>query len=336
MMTQLKISVVIPAYNAAKTVEAAVRSMLAQSLPPAEIIVVDDGSTDDTPRVLSSLGDAVRVVRQANGGLAAARTTGIREATGDLIAWLDADDEALPFRLEVQAAVMGAEPDVVLVASDFDAFGGESAETRGARRMYGALAEPGALERLLGPVKRVTVTGRDWMYHRGDARPGLLFGNFLHPPSVMMRREAVERVGPLNGSFAVSEDWLYFLDLSAIGHVAFVDEPLVRYRKSKGQMTSMARNGKNLALNNLHSFEFVLAQHPELRAARRAQVDHALAVRHLFVADTVAEREPWLAARHVGAAMRYGGPPGDVLKIVAKILLPGAVLRGIRRLRGRG
>jgi cellulose synthase/poly-beta-1,6-N-acetylglucosamine synthase-like glycosyltransferase len=96
------VSVVIPAYNAAATIAAAIESVLAQTRPPEEIIVVDDGSKDETSAVVELFGPAVRLLRQANAGCGQARNTGAREARGTWLAFLDADDLWLPTKLERQ------------------------------------------------------------------------------------------------------------------------------------------------------------------------------------------------------------------------------------------
>ncbi|WP_437202471.1 glycosyltransferase family 2 protein [Planctomicrobium sp. SH664] len=108
-----RISVVIPAYNAEKTLARTLDSVLAQTLPPVEILVVDDGSRDQTPALVESYAPRVRLIRQANAGPSAARNHGIREAQGDWIALLDSDDAWLPGKLERQAQELG--PDVALV-----------------------------------------------------------------------------------------------------------------------------------------------------------------------------------------------------------------------------
>lgn len=106
------VSVVIPAFNAAWCVRKAVDSVLAQTYRDFELIVVDDGSTDDTPQVLAQYGDAIHVVRQSNRGMGGARNAGIRAATGEFLAFLDSDDWWLPQKLERQVALMRQSPKV--------------------------------------------------------------------------------------------------------------------------------------------------------------------------------------------------------------------------------
>jgi glycosyltransferase involved in cell wall biosynthesis len=100
------VSVVIPAFNAQDYIARAIRSVLVQTCPPDEIIVVDDGSTDRTGEVVRQIGEAVRYIRQTNAGAGAARNRGVAEARGDWIGFLDADDEWLPDKLEKQLAVL--------------------------------------------------------------------------------------------------------------------------------------------------------------------------------------------------------------------------------------
>ena len=102
----IRISVVIPVYNAEKFLERALHSVVSQTAPVHEIVVVDDGSTDGSRAVAERFGSRVRCVRQENAGVSAARNRGIEESTGEWIAFLDADDEWLPFKIERQVALL--------------------------------------------------------------------------------------------------------------------------------------------------------------------------------------------------------------------------------------
>src|SRR3989338_2144040 len=105
-----RVSVVIPAYNSVATVSAAIESVLRQTVEPAEVIVVDDGSSDRTIEQVTRFEAPVRYVRQQHGGVAAARNRGLAEAQGDYVAFLDADDLWLRHKLEQQLAVFEEDP----------------------------------------------------------------------------------------------------------------------------------------------------------------------------------------------------------------------------------
>jgi len=106
------VSVVIPAWNAARSLSRAIDSVLAQTWERREVIVVDDGSTDNSLALLAGYGEQLRVVSQANGGPSSARNRGLREARGQYVAFLDADDHWLPEKLERQVALLEARPDL--------------------------------------------------------------------------------------------------------------------------------------------------------------------------------------------------------------------------------
>lgn len=109
----MNVSVVVPAYNAAGFIRRAVESALRQSLPPTEIVVIDDGSADATAELARSYGPPVRCVIQANAGSSAARNRGIEEARCEWVGFLDADDEWFPSKLGRQAEILASHPGLV-------------------------------------------------------------------------------------------------------------------------------------------------------------------------------------------------------------------------------
>ena len=115
----MRISVVIPAYNAEPYIGRTVDSVLAQTRPAHEVIVVDDGSTDGTEAAVSRYGQEVRYIRQDNNGASAARNTGIEAAQGEWIAFLDADDEWMPEKLQRQAALLARNPELMWTTGNF-------------------------------------------------------------------------------------------------------------------------------------------------------------------------------------------------------------------------
>jgi glycosyltransferase involved in cell wall biosynthesis len=115
MTAAAQVSAIVPVFNGERYLDEALRSALDQTLPPSEVIVVDDGSTDRSGEIAESFGDPVRCIRQENLGVARARNRGLSVATGEFIAFLDHDDLWPPTKLEVQVAALRANPDVGIV-----------------------------------------------------------------------------------------------------------------------------------------------------------------------------------------------------------------------------
>jgi glycosyltransferase involved in cell wall biosynthesis len=208
----LRVSVVIPAYNHASFVEEAVSSVLSQTSPPAETIVVDDGSTDDTAMRLERFGGRIEVIRQANTGVSAARNRGVAHATGDVVAFLDADDAWLPTKLERQLARMEVDPELGLVhcgITEVDDVG---------RRLR---------DRLDGQEGWVA----DAMLRFEGS--GVILGG---GSSALMRHAAFDAVGGYDEAMSTSADWDLLQRVARRWRVGFVAEPLVCYRLHGGNM----------------------------------------------------------------------------------------------------
>jgi len=198
------ISVVIPTHNHAGFLPAAVGSVRSQGWPGIEIIVVDDGSTDGTGRVLDELaGDDLRVLRQPKAGAAAARNRGIAESRGDWVAFLDADDYWLPGKLAAQMSALAA----------------------------------GSNERTFAYCGSLVFDGQGVIIEVRPAAPGamrldaLVWGNTITTGSVVVKRAALFEVGLFDESLNVlGEDWDLWLRLAASYEGACVPEPLVAIR----------------------------------------------------------------------------------------------------------
>ena len=203
MPAPLPVSVVIPACNAAGTLPRALASVEKQTAAPAEIVVVDDASTDDTAAVAQAARQ-VRLVRaHFRGGAAKARNEAVHAASMPWIAFLDADDEWLPEKLERQFGLIGANPSAVL--------------------LFCASLEFAADGRALGDTFRgaAVSTGR-------DAWKSLLKANFVATPTVLAPRELLLALGGFDESLAVGEDQDMWIRLALAGGLAYVPEPLVR------------------------------------------------------------------------------------------------------------
>lgn len=196
------VSVVIPTYNRASSLERSVTSVLRQSRSPLEVIVVDDASTDATESLVTGLGDRrVRYLRhEANRGGSAARNTGIDAARGDWIAFQDSDDVWLPEKLELQLEALEAHAGAGVVYSGFWHVEGES-------RAY----RPGGEQPGLS----------------GRVHDALLRGNFVTTQSAVVRRDCFEHAGKFDTALEQFQDWELFLRLSLHCDFVFVEKPLV-------------------------------------------------------------------------------------------------------------
>lgn len=199
-MAAARISVVIPAYNRARFLVKAIESIRAQSHACAEIVVVDDGSTDDTLAVVQRLGSGIRYLRQDNAGPSHARNRGVREASGDLVAFLDTDDRWLPGKIEAQLRVLQARPDVALVVTD-EAM--ESAD--GQITAASNFARHGVDRRFPETLDSVVP----------DAPRQLLATNFISTSTVLARRDMLVEQGGFDTRLRYGEDLELWLRIAA-------------------------------------------------------------------------------------------------------------------------
>lgn len=336
------VSVVIPTFNAAIHLSASLESVFAQTYRNLEIILVDDGSTDRTPEVIAPYYDRLVYKRQENRGLAGARNTGMGLAHGDFVAWLDADDLCVPDRILVQAAYMERHADVAATCTNFAAFDEQGVfdpshaaqyysqiRERGLPQLFTECApfDGGEVEWLAGPFPR------QYTVYSGDVSKRLILGNFVHPPTVMLRRAARERAGWVSRDFWGAEDWEYLMRVAQTGPFAFIDEALLQYRCHQGQMSSPA-NGHRIALSNIRILESVLARYGESLDGMRRELDSTLASFHADAAYSLAETHRWRSLQHVLRAARLDPRRARVLFHLARIATPSGVLRLLRNLGG--
>jgi glycosyltransferase involved in cell wall biosynthesis len=205
-----RISVIIPCYKHAGLLPEAIESVLAQTYPYHEIVVVDDGSPDDTSAVAGQFSTyGVRCLRQANAGLAHARNAGIRATTGPYLVFLDADDRLLPSHFELSLRAFRECPQAAFVCGNFR-FMGENAHA--------------------GHVHRCTPVP--------DHYGALLRRNFIGPPhAVMFRRDVVVRVGGFRPELKASEDYDLLLRLARRYPIYCHHEVVAEYRRYSSQMS---------------------------------------------------------------------------------------------------
>ena len=273
-----RVTAAITTYNRAGMVGAAIQSVLAQTYPDVELIVVDDGSTDGTAGVVAAYGKRVRYLRQANQGRAGARNTAVREASGEYIAFLDSDDLWLPDRLERQVPVLDAHPGVGMV--------------HGHVELIGEAGEP-------LPSESAWMGDLMSRANRGSATyAGYLLECRCFTSTILLRHDVFERVGVYDPAIAVEDVELYFR-VALDYEVAFLDgAPLARYRRHGGQTDNAEMVRGHIAASLKHLA--LLDHRPDVadRALARRNLHLSLARCHHMLGDGGSAR------RHVRAAAR--------------------------------
>jgi glycosyltransferase involved in cell wall biosynthesis len=263
------ISVVVPSFNAGRWIAASLDSILAQTLPPGEVVVVDDGSTDDTAQVLEVYGDRVRVVRAAHAGLAAARNLGLAVVGGDWVAFQDADDVARPDRLALLQSYLDAAPGLEGVFAD------------------GERLDDG--ERLVPRACAVSVAGRRLM-------PADLFAGFpAYYQTALVARDALAAAGQFDPAYRIHPDHDHAFRLFARARVAYLDLVVFGYR----------RHGDNITADHLaarrelaHTLERLQREDPgAVDGIGRRRLEGALARHYARIGRTLLRRGERLEAR---------------------------------------
>ncbi len=254
------VSVVIPAYNAAAYVMDAIASVQAQGYAALDIVLVDDGSQDDTAARVRAAAPEVRIVQQPNAGVAAARNTGLRAARGELICFLDADDGWFPGKLDAQVAHLQRHPKVGLVFHDWLVWQPEA----DGRYLPPARPEPDGTA-AIDPARS------GWLY------PQLLLDCIVHTSTVMIRRTVVEAVGGFDPTLRNGEDYNYWLRVSRHCRIDKLSGVYSFYRAVPGSLSNGPKpvNYEYLVVERAVR-EWGVAS-PDGRAVARSLVEHRLA-----------------------------------------------------------
>lgn len=236
------VSVIVPCYNTGKYLRVAIESALRQTHTNLEVIVVNDGSTDDTQSIIGDLeatDHRVIGITQNNGGLSRARNTGLRASRGEFVNFLDADDWFEPTKLERQIAQLNDHPDAGFSYCDI--------------QTEKEVDDPSVdLSYSVGEARQV----RD-----GDIFGSLLLGGYFPPLSVLIRRSAIDIVGEFREDLAAQEDYDYWLRCAASGILArYLDQRLAHYRFHQ---TNMSRDSQLMDDMRARTLDQIVSEFPK-------------------------------------------------------------------------
>ncbi len=213
------VSVIIPTYNCAKYIGRAIQSVINQHYRSFEIIVVDDGSMDDTSHVIGKLGDDIKYIYQKNQGPSAARNTGIRNANGGLIAFLDADDEWLPEKLAFQVEAIQENARIGIVSAQ-----------------YGNVNDTVEQSRAGSHPHQCNFLSFNQLYVK----------NSLLTSSLLIRRECFDKVGLFDNSLKFGEDWEMWLRIANNYKICILSDILCKYQRNRQGSITSSYSTKNM------------------------------------------------------------------------------------------
>jgi glycosyltransferase involved in cell wall biosynthesis len=210
-----EISVIITTYNRANYLKEAIISVLNQTYQDFEIIVVDDGSKDNTPQVIQSITDPrIKYISQKNQGVGAARNTGTLASAGKMVALLDADDLWLPEKLELQIKALESSPQASIVYCDMYFFG---------------LSEIGL------PITFFQLL--NWPAPRGNVLDKMVTRSFGHPSTLLVKKEVFDKIGLFDEKLPYCDDYDMLIRMAAYFQFEVVPSPLVKYRLHSDQIS---------------------------------------------------------------------------------------------------
>ncbi len=297
-----RVSVVVPTYNSADRVTDAIKSVLAQTYTDFEIVVIDDGSTDQTEEALRQFGDRIHYFKQENHGVSAARNAGIRKSRGEYIAFLDSDDFWLPEKLAEQVPVLDADREVGLVYSDWTVMSGET-------------VLQSSYHKNLTPASGYVF---DQLIQRG----------FVLTSGVVVRRRCLDDVGDFDKSLAIAQDYDLWLRISYRWQIQLVNKCLFTKRSFDG---SLSTNLTKTAVERIALYQKTLRELPDITQRSRRLMKRQIAINYWDVGYDHFDRFSFKEARKsFASSFKYNWTNIKTLAYIAATYLPISFARAAR------
>jgi glycosyltransferase involved in cell wall biosynthesis len=308
------VSIIVPTYNRAYCLPRTIDSVLSQTYSTFELVIVDDGSTDETRALVTGMAahdDRIRYLYQPNAGVSAARNCGLRAARGDYIALLDSDDVWKPWKLEVQLACLSFLPQVGMVWTNMEAVNPEGQVTNPSylRTMYDAYRWFRTEELFFASYSlREVLPDRSDLpeatLYVGDIFSPMLVGNLVHTSTALMRRQRVEQVkGGFDETLRLAgEDHDFHFRVCREGPVALLDVSSIQYQV--GMPDRLSRHKLMVATNYLQTVTTRLKHDGDRIRLPRSVIERVLARAEQWVGSELwYAGEPRKARRHLAASL---------------------------------
>jgi len=338
------VSVIIPTYNRAQLCKSAVESALSQTHGNVEVLVIDDGSTDNTREVISGIDNRVKYLYQANAGVSAARNTGLMAATGDYVAFLDSDDAWLPWKLEAQLSVFKSFPDAGMVWTNMKAVDENGAVLHESflELMYGGYKDFDREthfreNRLLSDVwDECPSVFADKKCYTGNIFSRMFLGSLVHTSTVLLRRDRQQKVGLFDVSLIkLGEDYDYHFRTCRVGDVAYLDAPSILYRIGADDQLTAQENTIYIARSNLVTLNKALSENKNEIDLPLQMIRSRMAWSYAWVGLYEFDENPSKARPYLIQSLRLSPLQAKVaVYLLLSFLPPGSAekLRGIKNL----
>lgn len=322
LIGELSTTVVIPAFNRERFVAKAIDSVLAQTRPPNEIIVVDDGSTDGTVEVVRQYGNRIRLIKIDNNGSGPSRprNVGIDAATSEFVTLLDSDDYFEPQLLERHAELLHLSPEIDLIGGNYQRYWSDSGELR--QNMATAIAA----------CEKETLGANRFRVPSAQAYAALCRGNFLVScTGTTFRKSLWQKIGGYDETLSTSNDYDFFLRAARHCDLGYIDEPLFVYVFHDANI-SAANLNRDFKPHRFHNRLRVLTRELALAASSEVSDTLSAAIARNLMDLAWAYRHACkygLSLRYYLAAFRYANCRAEALRGIAKI--PFAWLRDMSK-----
>lgn len=309
-----RVSVIIPTFNCGGFIERALRSVAAQTYRDYEIIVVDDGSTDNTRDIVANWRSALIYLYRPNHGLASARNFGIAHADGEFIAYLDADDMWYPEKLDLQVKFMDNHSECGL--------------------LHTGLA---VIDENDAPIFHDWHKENNYKALSGHCLLDMLRSNLVQCPTVMERRSCYDRIGGFDERFKRVEDYLHWTQILLAGYaLGYIDKPLAMYRWRHG---SLSKNNAEMMASTVEMFRILVEEHALFERvgveAEKIVKERLSLIRQVLPYSYRQQGNMELARRHAAVLVRE--LPGRVESYIQYLLscIPTRLYEALRMVRNR-
>lgn len=343
-MIQPTVSIVVPTYNRAHLIEETLASVAVQTFSDYEVLVIDDGSKDNTAEIMKRWCDKdsrIRYVQQPNGGVSSARNHGLRIAQGEFVAFLDSDDLWCPWKLEMQVALMRAMPQVGMLWTNMDTIDeqGQPLTPNYLRTMYSSYEGHGPeypfqSSTTLGEIPGLTAghipadVPPDTVIRSGRILREMVFGNLVHTSTVLLRQSIAKQVGPFDESMRrAGEDFDYHLRTCSLTEVAYLDRSSMKYRIGMQDQITCPENNIYFARSFLISIKPYLNTPGLLSSADQR---HILASSYRWLGEQLLDQSRVEAIQCLLKSWYNEPLRRDTVKLLIKGVLPLRMLRGVR------